>query len=111
VRRVKNGSVELYSLEQQLQKAEELQMDAPTYEVLALRYATHQNRSARENFIATDTRDSPMPLDYFIWVIRSPVGAPAQRTIVVDTGMDATTTARKRVGELRGIRPAAAALL
>jgi len=28
-------------------------MDAPTYEVLALRYATHQNRSARENFIAT----------------------------------------------------------
>src|SRR5277367_387784 len=48
---------------------EELLMDAPTYEVLALRYAT-QNRSARENFIATDTHDALMPLDYFIWVIR-----------------------------------------
>jgi glyoxylase-like metal-dependent hydrolase (beta-lactamase superfamily II) len=78
-----------------LKTREELLMDAPTYEVLALRYATHQNRSARENFIATDTHDALMPLDYFIWVIRSPIGASAQRTIVVDTGMDATTTARR----------------
>ena len=70
-------------------------MDAPTYEVLALRYATHQNRSARQNFIATDAHDAPMPLDYFIWVIRGPIGAPAQRTILVDTGMDATTAARR----------------
>jgi hypothetical protein len=37
-------------------------MAAPSYEVLALRYATRQNRSARENFIATDTHDAPMPL-------------------------------------------------
>ena len=69
-------------------------LDEPTYEVLALRYTTHQNWSARENFIATETHDALMPLDYFIWVIRSPIGASAQRTIVVDTGMDATTTAR-----------------
>ena len=69
-------------------------MNSPTYEVLALRYATHHNRSARQNFIATDTHDTPMPLDYFVWVIRGPIGASAQRTILVDTGMDATTTAR-----------------
>src|SRR5271168_2357042 len=76
-------------------KREELLMDAPTYEVLALRYATHQNRSARENFIAIDTHDALMPLDYFIWVIRGPIGASSQRTIVVDTGMDAATAARR----------------
>ena len=70
-------------------------MDSPTYEVLALCYATHQNRSARQNFIATDTHDTPMPLDYFVWVIRGPISASAQSTILVDTGMDPTTTARR----------------
>lgn len=64
-------------------------MNAPTYEVFALRYATHQNRTARANFIATDVHDVSMPLDYFVWVIRGPVGADAQSTIVVDTGMGA----------------------
>jgi glyoxylase-like metal-dependent hydrolase (beta-lactamase superfamily II) len=70
-------------------------MNAPHYEVLALRYATHKNRSARANFIAIDTHDVPMPLDYFVWVIRGPVGAASQRTIVVDTGMDAMAAARR----------------
>jgi glyoxylase-like metal-dependent hydrolase (beta-lactamase superfamily II) len=70
-------------------------MDVPTYEVLALRYATHQNRSARANFIAIDAHDSPMPLDYFVWVIRGPIGAASQRTIVVDTGMNDLAAARR----------------
>jgi glyoxylase-like metal-dependent hydrolase (beta-lactamase superfamily II) len=42
------------------------------YEVFALRYATHE-RPRRDNFIAapgSDPHDSPMPLDYFVWVIR-----------------------------------------
>ena len=34
-----------------------------------------------------------MPLDYFVWVIRDPTAA--QRTIVVDTGMDASAAARR----------------
>ena len=70
-------------------------MNAPSYEILALRYGTHQNRSARANFIATDTHDAPMPLDYFVWVIRTPVGVEPKRTIVVDTGMDAAAAARR----------------
>ena len=70
-------------------------MKAPSYEVLALRYATHQNRTARANFIAVDAHDAPMPLDYFVWVIRGPIAAESQRTIVVDTGMNAVAASRR----------------
>jgi glyoxylase-like metal-dependent hydrolase (beta-lactamase superfamily II) len=70
-------------------------MNAPNYEVFALRYATHRDRTARFNFIAVDTHDAPMPLDYFVWVIRGPIGAAAPRTIVVDTGMDPAAAARR----------------
>ncbi len=70
-------------------------MNAPSYEVLALRYATHQSRTARANFIAVDAHDAPMPLDYFVWVIRGPTGAESQRTIVVDTGMNAVAASRR----------------
>ena len=70
-------------------------MNAPNYEVLALRYATDQNRTARANFIVVDAHDVPMPLDYFVWVIRGPIGADSQSAIVVDTGMDATAVVRR----------------
>lgn len=50
------------------------------YEVLAVRYGHHE-RNSSENFIGGDIHDVPMPLDYFVWVIRN-----EQRTIVVDTG-------------------------
>lgn len=55
----------------------------PTYEVLALRYATTDpDRPRRENFMpGMDLHDAPMPLDYYIWVIRG-----HGRLIVVDTG-------------------------
>ncbi len=52
-----------------------------TYEVFAVRYATKQDRMRSENFILADAHDGVMPIDYFVWVIRSP-----SRTIVVDTG-------------------------
>jgi len=52
------------------------------WEIYALRYATHA-RTARENFIQPpDPHDAPMPMDYFIWLLRGPEG----REIVVDTG-------------------------
>jgi glyoxylase-like metal-dependent hydrolase (beta-lactamase superfamily II) len=70
-------------------------MNQPKYEVIALRYATHQNRTARANFIAVDAHDVPMPLDYFVWVIRDPTSSDPQSTIVVDTGMEATAAARR----------------
>jgi glyoxylase-like metal-dependent hydrolase (beta-lactamase superfamily II) len=57
------------------------------YEIIALRYATHE-RPASENFLyppgaGEDPHDYPMPIDYFVWVIRN-----NERTIVVDTGFD-----------------------
>jgi glyoxylase-like metal-dependent hydrolase (beta-lactamase superfamily II) len=68
-----------------------------TYEVLAIRYATHA-RFARDNFIfppevSQDSHDTPMPMDYFIWLLRS-----EERTILVDTGFgEAEAQARGRV--------------
>jgi glyoxylase-like metal-dependent hydrolase (beta-lactamase superfamily II) len=58
-----------------------------TYEIIALRYATHA-RPASENFLypaaaGEDPHDYRMPIDYFVWVIRN-----SERTIVVDTGFD-----------------------
>jgi glyoxylase-like metal-dependent hydrolase (beta-lactamase superfamily II) len=70
-------------------------MNPPNYEVFALRYATHRDRTARANFIAVDAHNVPMPLDYFVWVIRGPIGADTPSTIVVDTGMDAAAAARR----------------
>ena len=64
----------------------------PTYEVLALRYATTApDRPRRENFMpGMDLHDGPMPLDYYIWVIRG-----HGREVVVDTGFGADA-ARER---------------
>lgn len=63
----------------------------PTYEVYALRYATVE-RQRQENFIVHDPHDGPMPMDYFVWVIRG-----AHRTWLVDTGFNhAAADARKR---------------
>ncbi|MEL6964120.1 MAG: N-acyl homoserine lactonase family protein, partial [Pseudomonadota bacterium] len=41
------------------------------YELYAIKYAEH-GRSARDNFVFQDIHDGPMPLDYYIWVARSP---------------------------------------
>jgi glyoxylase-like metal-dependent hydrolase (beta-lactamase superfamily II) len=51
------------------------------YEIFALRYAERTNRTRGENFRTTDDHDAPMPIDYFLWVVRNDA-----RTIVVDTG-------------------------
>jgi glyoxylase-like metal-dependent hydrolase (beta-lactamase superfamily II) len=53
-----------------------------TYEVLALRYAERGQRLRGENFLeAVDNHDTPMPIDFFIWVLRN-----EHRTVVIDTG-------------------------
>jgi glyoxylase-like metal-dependent hydrolase (beta-lactamase superfamily II) len=59
------------------------------YEVYAIKYAHHARR-ASENFIGGDPHDGPMPLDYFVWLIRGD-----GREIVVDTGFS-PAMARKR---------------
>jgi glyoxylase-like metal-dependent hydrolase (beta-lactamase superfamily II) len=64
-----------------------------TYEVVALRYATH-DRPASANLLyppgpGEDPHDAPMPLDYFVWLIRN-----AERTVLVDTGFDTPSAER-----------------
>jgi glyoxylase-like metal-dependent hydrolase (beta-lactamase superfamily II) len=52
----------------------------PQYEVYALRYGS-MARTRSTNFIHRDEHDGPMPLDYFVWLLKSP-----ERAILVDTG-------------------------
>jgi glyoxylase-like metal-dependent hydrolase (beta-lactamase superfamily II) len=70
-------------------------MSVPQYEVYAIKYAHHERR-ASENFIGGDPHDGPMPLDYFVWLIRA-----AGREIVVDTGFSAAVAARRQRRHLR----------
>lgn len=62
---------------------EQMNNQIPVYEVYALRYATSSNRRRSENFIAKDPHDDPMPMDYFVWLIRD-----GQRAWLVDTGFN-----------------------
>ncbi|HVL35593.1 MAG TPA: N-acyl homoserine lactonase family protein [Burkholderiales bacterium] len=68
---------------------------SPRYEVYALKYAHHERRAA-ENFIGGDAHDGPMPLDYFVWLIRG-----NGRDIVVDTGFSAAVARRRGREHLR----------
>jgi len=71
----------------------------PQYEVYAIKYAHHERR-ASENFIGGamggDAHDGPMPLDFFVWLIRG-----AGREIVVDTGFSAAMAAKRGREHLR----------
>ena len=65
-------------------------MSTPTvFELYAIKYAEHHRR-ARENFVFQDIHDGPMPLDYLIWVAKSP-----ERTFVIDIGFDQSTGERR----------------
>ena len=66
-----------------------------SYEIYALKYAHHARR-ASENFIGGDPHDGPMPLDYFVWLIRG-----EGREIVVDTGFSAAMAAKRGRDHLR----------
>lgn len=71
------------------------------YQVYALRYATTDPaRPRRENFMpGMDLHDAPMPMDYYIWVIRG-----GDKDIVVDTGFGPDQAAER--GRLLLARPA-----
>ena len=70
-------------------------MNALQYEVYAVKYAHHARR-ASENFIGGDLHDGPMPLDYFVWLVRG-----EGREIVVDTGFSAAVALRRQRDHLR----------
>lgn len=62
------------------------------WEVYAIRYARIEERRRIDNFIPVDPHDGPMPMDYFVWLLRQ-----GERTILVDTGFgDAAASARGR---------------
>jgi glyoxylase-like metal-dependent hydrolase (beta-lactamase superfamily II) len=61
----------------------------PQYELYAIKYAHHE-RTASANFLGGDPHDGPMPLDYFVWLIRG-----EGREIVVDMGFNAEVAARR----------------
>jgi glyoxylase-like metal-dependent hydrolase (beta-lactamase superfamily II) len=70
----------------------------PQHEIYALKYAHHPRR-ASENFLdgkPFDAHDGPMPLDFFVWLVRGPAG-----DIVVDTGFSAAVAKRRARDHLR----------
>ena len=67
----------------------------PVHEVFALRYAMRDARRA-EHFIGGDPHDGPMPMDYFVWLIRGP-----DRVVVVDSGFTAEVATQRRRTYLR----------
>ncbi|HEX4329239.1 MAG TPA: MBL fold metallo-hydrolase, partial [Burkholderiales bacterium] len=67
----------------------------PEYEVIALRYATREGRRSA-NFVGGDPHDGPMPLDYYIWVVRN-----AERLYLIDTGFAEDMAAKRHRQLLR----------
>lgn len=72
------------------------------YQVYAVRYGTHSDRHAGLNFIGAEAHDVPMPMDFFVWVIKG-----KDRIFVVDTGFD-PETGKKRQRDV--VRPVAVGL-
>jgi glyoxylase-like metal-dependent hydrolase (beta-lactamase superfamily II) len=75
-------------------------MTAPAYEIYAIKYAHHE-RSASQNFLGGDPHDGPMPLDYFVWLVRG-----EGRDLLVDTGFNAAAAARRQRQLLRPVAEA-----
>jgi len=71
------------------------QAKLPEYEVYAIRYATREARRAN-NFIGGDPHDAPMPMDYYLWLVRGD-----GREFVVDTGFGADVASKRKRTLLR----------
>jgi glyoxylase-like metal-dependent hydrolase (beta-lactamase superfamily II) len=56
-------------------------IERPTYEVHAIKYAELRGRPATDIFVGADPHEAPVDMDYFVWLVRGPLG-----TFVVDTG-------------------------
>ena len=77
-------------------------MSNPAYEVYAIKYAHHE-RTASQNFLGGDPHDGPMPMDYFVWLVRG-----AGFDLVVDTEFNAAAAARRQRQLLRPVDEALA---
>jgi len=67
------------------------------YELFAVRYGHHDRRAAA-NFLGGDPHDGPMPLDYYVWVIRG-----ERQSFVFDTGFDPEVGVRRSRTLLRPV--------
>ena len=65
----------------------------PHYEILALRYGTFDGRMQYQNLLVPDDHSAPDPLDFYVFAIRG-----AGRTIVMDTGFNPESGARRGRG-------------
>src|SRR4029079_19712752 len=77
-------------------------MTPPAYEIYAVKYAHHE-RTASQNFLGGDPHDGPLPLEYFVWLVRGD-----GREFVVDTGFKAAAAARRQRRLLRPVDEALA---
>jgi glyoxylase-like metal-dependent hydrolase (beta-lactamase superfamily II) len=75
----------------------------PRYEVIALKYAT-RGGARPDHFVGGDAHDVPMPMDYYVWVVRN-----QERLLLVDTGFNADMAIKRKRTLLR--RPAEALAL
>lgn len=64
-------------------------MALPEYEVFAVRMASAERR-APDNFLMRDVHDGPMPLDFYIWVLRH-----QDHLVVVDTAFSEHSSRRR----------------
>jgi glyoxylase-like metal-dependent hydrolase (beta-lactamase superfamily II) len=64
--------------------------DDALYQVYAMRFGSVPGRRVHENFLRRDMHDGPMPLDFYVWIVRN-----AYRVVLVDTGF------AKRAAEMR----------
>ncbi len=70
--------------------------DPPTqWEVYALRYATLERRRS-DNLIPRDPHDGPMPMDFYVWLLKS-----AGRALLIDTGFNAAAAKARQRNLLR----------
>ena len=65
------------------------------YEAYALKYA-ERGAKRPENFMGGDPHDAPMPMDYYVWLLRSP-----QHTFVIDTGFSREMAGKRKRTYLR----------
>lgn len=79
-------------------------MNDDTYEAFAIVYA-RVDRNASANFLGGDPHDGPMPLNYYVWVIRN-----KDRTVVIDTGFDERSAKLRKRTLLKPVAQGLAAL-
>ncbi|MBI3043694.1 MAG: N-acyl homoserine lactonase family protein [Betaproteobacteria bacterium] len=79
-------------------------MTTPTYEIFAIKYARRDALRAN-HFVGGDPHDAPMPMDYFVWLVRN-----EERTFVIDTGFTAAMAEQRKRQYLRAPREGLALL-